>query len=139
MELKENTKIDEKSCGCIIMDKQKVLLVKQTKGHWGFPKGHVEENETEEETAKREVKEETNLDVQIDKSKRYTMQYMTDKGKLKQVVLFIAKIIDGSMLPQESEVAEIKWFSYNEAIQTITYDNAKILFKEVLKELDDTI
>lgn len=139
MELKETTKIGEKSCGCIIMDNHKVLLVKQTKGHWGFPKGHVEENETEEETAKREVKEETNLDVQIDKSKRYTMQYMTDKGKLKQVVLFIAKIIDGSMIPQESEVAEIKWFSYNEAIQTITYDNAKILFKEVLKELDDTI
>ena len=27
----------EKSCGCIIVEKGKVLLVKQTKGHWGFP------------------------------------------------------------------------------------------------------
>ncbi len=31
----------EKSCGCIIVEDGKVLLVKQTKGHWGFPKGHV--------------------------------------------------------------------------------------------------
>ena len=52
---------NEKSCGCIIIDNGKVLLVKQTAGHWGFPKGHVETNETEIETAIRETKEETNL------------------------------------------------------------------------------
>lgn len=32
----------EKSCGCIIIKDGKVLLVKQQKGHWDFPKGHVE-------------------------------------------------------------------------------------------------
>ena len=63
----------EKSCGCIIIENGKVLLIQQTKGHWGFPKGHVEAFETESETAIREVKEETNLDVKIDENKRYTM------------------------------------------------------------------
>jgi ADP-ribose pyrophosphatase YjhB (NUDIX family) len=58
-------KIEEKSCGCIIIENRKVLLIKQTSGIWGFPKGHVEHDETEEETAKREVKEETNIDVEI--------------------------------------------------------------------------
>ena len=53
----------EKSCGCIIIEDKKVLLIKQTNGVWGFPKGHVEENETELQTAEREVKEETNIDV----------------------------------------------------------------------------
>ena len=40
--LSETNKEREKSCGCIIINKNKVLLIKQTKGHWGFPKGHVE-------------------------------------------------------------------------------------------------
>ena len=53
----------EKSCGCIIIEDKKVLLIKQTNGIWGFPKGHVEKNETELQTAEREVKEETGLDI----------------------------------------------------------------------------
>lgn len=72
----------EKSCGCIIIeDGIKVLLVKQTKGHWIFSKGHVEADKTEMETAIREVKEETNVDVEVEGNKRYTMRYVTDKGK----------------------------------------------------------
>lgn len=39
---KRTNKEREKSCGCIITKDNKVLLIKQTKGHWGFPKGHVE-------------------------------------------------------------------------------------------------
>ena len=124
----------EKSCGCIIINGDKVLLIKQTKGHWGFPKGHVERNETEIETAMREVKEETNLDVEIDADKRYTMEYITDKGKLKQVVLFIAKCIGGEIKAQECEVNDIKWLNFDEAIKTITYDNTRELFKKILME-----
>ena len=55
----------EKSCGAVIFDGDKVLVIQQVKGHWGFPKGHVENGETEIETALREIKEETNLDVEI--------------------------------------------------------------------------
>ena len=53
----------EKSCGAILIDHQddqiKTLIVRQNAGHWGFPKGHVEGDETEFETAFREVREET--------------------------------------------------------------------------------
>ena len=60
----------EKSCGAIVYkienNELKFLLVHQNNGHYSFPKGHVEENETEIETAIREIKEETNLDVKID-------------------------------------------------------------------------
>ena len=86
------------------------------------------------ETAIREVKEETNLDVEIDANKRYTMEYVTDKGKLKQVVLFIAKCIGGEIKAQECEVNDIKWLDFDEAIETITYDNTRELFKEILKD-----
>ena len=126
----------EKSCGCIIIDDDKVLLIKQTKGHWGLPKGHVEANETELETAARETKEETNLDVQIDETKRYTMEYVNDKGNLKEVVLFIAKPVSKDTIPQETEVSEIKWLSFEEAIETITYDNSKELLRKVFIDLE---
>lgn len=134
MQQNANVQSTEKACGCIIIDADKVLLVKQKQGFWGFPKGHVENTETEAETAKREVKEETNLDVEIDANKRYTMEYVTDKGKLKQVVLFIAKCIGGEIKAQECEVNDIKWLDFDEAIETITYDNTRELFKVILKE-----
>ena len=56
----------EKSCGAIVLSpdntNRKVLLIKhENGGHWAFPKGHVEEGETEVETALREIKEETGL------------------------------------------------------------------------------
>lgn len=124
----------EKSCGCIIIEKRKVLLIQQTKGNWGFPKGHVELGETEIETAKREVKEETNLDVEIDENKRYIMEYITDKGTLKQVVLFIARKTSGNERYQESEIKSMKWMTYEDAIKTITYDNTRKLFNRILKE-----
>jgi len=104
------------------------------KGTLGFPKGHVELGETEVETAKREVKEETNLDVEIDETKRYIIEYVTDKGIFKQVVLFLARKISGSEKYQESEIQSMKWLTYEEAIKTITYDNTRELFKKVLKE-----
>ena len=60
----------EKSCGGIIFYKTKqntkILLVKNNNGrYWSFPKGHIEDGETEQETAIREIKEETGLDVTL--------------------------------------------------------------------------
>ncbi len=124
----------EKSCGCIIIEQDKVLLIQQIDGGWGFPKGHIEIGETEIGTALREVKEETNLDVEIDENKRYTMEYFTDKGTLKQVVLFIAKKINGNEKYQESEIKSMKWMTFDDAIKTINYDNTRDLFKKVLKD-----
>ena len=40
----------EKSCGAVIIKNNKVLVLQQVAGHWGFPKGHVEKGETEVET-----------------------------------------------------------------------------------------
>ena len=73
----------EKSCGAIIIKDNRVLLIKQNIGFYGFPKGHVEDGETEEETAIREVKEETNLDITINKKYRYEIEYMVNEDTSK--------------------------------------------------------
>lgn len=124
----------EKSCGCIVFDGDKILLVKQTQGHWGIPKGHVEQNETEQETAIREVKEETNIDVEIEGEGRYTENYVTDKGVQKEVVYFIAKKVGGNLEAQEAEIKEIEWLNPKEALERVTYDDTRNLLKKALQD-----
>ncbi|MBR6598855.1 MAG: NUDIX domain-containing protein, partial [Oscillospiraceae bacterium] len=68
----------EKSCGGVVYRKShgnlEILLIKHiNSGHWSFPKGHIEANETEQETALREIKEETGIDVVLDPSFRETV------------------------------------------------------------------
>ena len=127
----------EKSCGCIILnDKNEILLVLQTAGHWGLPKGHVEEGETEEQTAIREVKEETNVDVIVNTNLRYSMVYSPKEDVEKEVVYFIAKNTSNDCKPQLEEVQEMKWLDIDNAIDTITYENSKDLLRKVKKELN---
>lgn len=124
----------EKSCGCIVIDGRNVLLIKQTKGHWSFPKGHMEEGESEIQTAVREVKEETNVDAIPDETKRYVEEYLMDNGNMKQVIYFVSKQASSNIKAQESEIAEIAWLPFEKALETITYDNTRELLLKVLKD-----
>ena len=124
-----------KSCGCIVIENNKVLLIQQKKGNWGFPKGRVEKNESECETAIREVKEETNIDVIIeDKNKKYIDTYYSKKDEFKEVVLFLGKKIGGEIKPQENEIKNVEWVDLLEAINRITMKSTKELYQKVLTE-----
>ncbi len=127
----------EKSCGCIILNnKNQILLILQNAGHWGLPKGHVEEGETEEQTAIREVKEETNVDVIVNTNLKYRMVYNPKEDVEKEVIYFIAKNTSNDCKPQLEEVQEMKWLDIDNAINTITYENSKDLLKKVKKDLN---
>ncbi len=124
-----------KSCGCIISENNKVVLIQQKKGNWGFPKGRIEKNETEVETAIREVKEETNLDVKIeDPDKKYIDTYFAKKNEFKEVIYFLAKRIGGEIKPQENEIKNVEWVDLSEAINRITMKSTKLLYQKVLSE-----
>ena len=124
-----------KSCGCIVIENNKVLLIQQKKGNQGFPKGRVEKNESECETAIREVKEETNIDVIIeDKNKKYIDTYYSKKDEFKEVVLFLGKRIGGEIKPQENEIKNVEWVDLLEAINRITMKSTKELYQKVLTE-----
>lgn len=127
----------EKSCGCIIIKDKKVLLVyEKNRNFWGFPKGHMEDGETEIETALREVKEEVGLDVEIDKKRRYTLNYVIGNEIDKTTVLYIAKAKDGKIIMQESEIENIKWCSFEEALNMLTFDDWKDMFKKVIDDIN---
>ena len=85
----------EKSCGTIPYTINNgtihYLLVKaKDDGYCGFPKGHVEADESEEETALRETLEETSVNVQINRDFRYEISYRMDNGNTKTVIYFLA-------------------------------------------------
>ena len=127
----------EKSCGCIILKNKKVLLVyEKNRNFWGFPKGHMENGETEIETALREVKEEVGLDVEIDKERRYTLNYIIRDEIDKTTVLYIAKAKNDEIIMQENEIENIRWCSFEEALNILTFDNWKEMFKKVINDLN---
>ena len=86
----------EKSCGAILCreteELPQVLLIRHKNGgHWGFPKGHVEDRETEEETARREIWEETGLKAKLDTGFRKVVTYSPKPRVMKDVVSFAAR------------------------------------------------
>jgi 8-oxo-dGTP pyrophosphatase MutT (NUDIX family) len=126
----------EVSCGTITFYKGKVLLIKQNKGYIGFPKGHVENGETEEETAIRETKEETNIDVKIHKDKKYYINYDVDGKINKDVVLFLAEPISFETRKQDSEVEKTMWVDVSLVCDYLSYDDTKEIFMEALNDIE---
>jgi len=124
--------VKEKSCGTICFDGDKVLMVKHNAGHCAFPKGHVEEGETEFETAIRETKEETGIDVEIISDKRFVNTYSPKEDVIKDVIFFIAKPLNIDLTRQESEIADLRWIDINKASEYITFDDDRKLYLEVL-------
>lgn len=89
----------EKSCGGVVFTKseksiQFLLVQSKRNGHWFFPKGHVENNETEEQTALREIYEEVGLSIYIIPGFRETFSYIDyTKHVDKTVVFFLCEVI----------------------------------------------
>ena len=131
MELKK-----EKSCGCIIIKDNKVLLVyEKNMNFWGFPKGHMEKEENEIETALREVKEEVGIDVKINNKKRYVLNYNIRNEIDKTTVLYVAVHKNDKIIMQESEIEDAKWCNFEEALNTLTFDDSREMFKQVIEDL----
>ncbi len=124
--------LHEKSCGAIVYRRfhgnVEILLIKHVNsGHWSFPKGHVEGTETELETARREIKEETGLDVILDQTFRETVSYSPKRNTQKVVVYFLALARNYDFVRQEEEIAEIRWVDITRVPAMLTYENDKTI------------
>ena len=117
----------EKSCGAIVFRIKNAnfqfLVLKMQLGHFSFPKGHVENQETEEETALREIKEETNLEVKLDTGFKETITYSPFEGIIKDVVFFVALYQKGKIVVQQKEVAQAFWLNEKETYQILSHES----------------
>lgn len=135
-EIHRNSNLTEEiSCGAFVISDNKVLLVKHKNGeHWDCPKGHIEPGETKEQTAIREVYEETGINIKIVSNKEYIVSYLINSNIKKTVIFFEAEMIDGKMKKQETEIQNMEWLSFENALQRFTFESNRKLFKKFLED-----
>jgi 8-oxo-dGTP pyrophosphatase MutT (NUDIX family) len=132
----EHIKIKNKNnetikAGCVVVnDKKEILLVGDTEGKiWSFPKGHAENGETLEQTALREVQEETGYMVEILKRLSDLTYTHGQTGELIGVAMFEAKPVKKleKNLDDGEKNSQSAWFSLEKAKKNVYYDVAFLL------------
>ncbi len=116
----------------------RLLLLKYPQGHWGFPKGHVEEDENLWETAVRELDEETGLSSpekfpQFSYEIEYT--FTREGDRIHKYVVFFAGEVDREQVSLSHEHRDYRWVSPDEAFEQITYENEKNTLREWMRRL----
>ena len=125
----------ENSCGAIVFNEntEKILLVKMHNGNWGFPKGHIEKDETKEETAIREVLEETNVRIKIIPNFEREIKYIPNEKTIKKVTIFMGITEDEEVTIDTFEIEDFKWCTYEEALKLVTYKLQKDVLENARK------
>jgi 8-oxo-dGTP pyrophosphatase MutT (NUDIX family) len=125
-----------KSCGFIayrqIEGENLYLIIKSLNGDFGFPKGHTEYGESEIETAIRELKEETGIEVKVTEGFRRQIEYELQSipNTVKQSVYFLGECTSDRIICQESEVLEARFIPYKNALALLTFKETKDILKE---------
>ena len=124
------------SCGAVVMHGGKILLVRDKTGtKWGLPMGEPEAGETEEETAKREILEETGLTVHIKKGFRETAQFKylrENKPAEKNMVIFCAETTTEKYSANNQELADIGWFDPKQLATLDVYPEARTIITKAV-------
>ena len=124
-----------KSCGVIPFQQnggeRKYLILLQTNNCWSFPKGHMEAGESEEETALRELREETGLHARLIAGKKAVSEYDIPPCTRKQVVLFLGEV-EGNIMLQEAKVQNYKWVKA-EALHAYLHPDTYQVCRELLR------
>ena len=130
----------ERSCGAVVFSnyrgETRYLIIRNRKSlHWGFPKGHVEFGETDKQTAVREVREETGIDINIVKGFSCCSEYKIQKHIEKTVIMFVACTDSTRTVIQPEEIDDYNWLTYEDALEMLKFENDKVILKRAEKYL----
>ena len=133
----------EFSAGGIVFKKPSAILwlISQHSQHkgWVFPKGLIGDmidNESKEDTAVREVKEETGIDAEIVHDEPIITKYWYQFNKQrihKTVYFYLMKHLGGNFKDHDHEMMDVKWATEKEVRETLTYKNDKEAFEKAMK------
>ena len=125
----------EKSCGFVVYKndggRRLYLIIKQTNGDVGFPKGHVEEGESEIDAAIRELYEETGLCVDIIDGVRYSTEYPIPgrADNVKRAVYFLGEAKSDKIKIQEEELIEADFLSFEDAMCRLSFESTRQILR----------
>ena len=122
----------EKSCGVIVFTRKngeiKYVVIESINGFFGFPKGHIENGETEKQTALHEVFEEVGLKPNLIEGFRETVEYYIPSIDVqKQVVYFLGEFENQEIVFQKEELSSAQLLSFDDANDKFTHENNKEL------------
>lgn len=127
------------SCGAVVFTRKNdeilYVIIQSIEGYYGFPKGHIEGNETEEETALREIHEETGLKVDIIPGFRFVDEHRIP-GKInlkKRIVYFVAEYSDQEISFQNEELLSASLMTYDEAMKAFQFKNSQRILRKANK------
>ena len=126
----------EVSCGAVVFTRAaegvRYVIIRSLEGFYGFPKGHMEAGETEQETALREIREEVGLKVRLLDGFREVHEYLMPKkpGAMKRVVYFLAEYEDQPIAPQAEELSQASLMTFEEAMAAFQFENLKELLQK---------
>ncbi len=120
-----------------------VFLIRHKHGrYWGFPKGHGEGSETAQESAMRELKEETNLEViRFFLEEPFVESYsfvLTGRRIFKKVAYFVAEV-GGEVRLQQEEIQDGIWLPLEEALERVTHREGKAILRKIERFLREDL
>ena len=131
--------VNEIGGGGIVLNKSNIVLVFQkTTRTWGFPKGHVERGESLEETARREIYEETGIEnlVLIKKLGSYVRGNKKNPDLEKEITMFGYVTTQSKLKPIEQNGLIAKWVSINRVADMLSYKKDREFFLRIRNQLE---
>jgi 8-oxo-dGTP pyrophosphatase MutT (NUDIX family) len=146
------TMLRQKTIGFVIFKREgmaiRYLLLHHDREYWNFPKGRQEGLETEQDTALRELREETGIaQVKIIDGFRneYDYDFNTEihdrtKERVYKTAIFYLGEVSGDKVKISDEHLDFGWFDYNTALKRLFFQNGQVVLKKanqfLLKQQD---
>ena len=118
---------------------QVLLVHRRSPRLWALPKGTPDSGETIEETALRETREETGMEVAIERQLR-SIRYFFVRGTTrfhKTVHFFLMRPIGGALDDHDAEFDEVRWVDIEEALAILNHDTERSVVEEAVAALEE--